>query len=51
MQHPIENEADEVAEVLGVKRAARRPAHVVADGQWYFLHFRVASITVKKIKR
>lgn len=50
MQRPIQNEADEVAEVLWVKGAARRPAHVRADSQWYFLHFRVASITEKKYK-
>lgn len=48
MQCPVQNEADEVTEVLGMKGAARRSAHVGANSQWNFLHFRVAAITVQE---
>lgn len=51
MQRPVQDEADEVAEVLGVERAARRPAHVVADGHRDLLHFTAAPVTAEGRER
>lgn len=48
VQDSIQDEADEVAEILGVEGAAWCSAHVVADGQWDLPHLRVAVVTVDK---
>ena len=48
MQDSVQDEADEVAEVLGVEGGAGSSAHVVTDGQRDLPHLRVAVVTVGK---
>ena len=45
---PIQYEADDVTEVLGVQRATRGTAHVTADGHGDLAHFWVAVVTTKE---
>lgn len=50
MKDSIQDEADEVAEVLGVESAAWCPAHVVANSQRNLSDLRVAVVAANKTK-